>query len=443
MLSFADLTDRRTVVIGLGVLFLLGSAALSWYNLPGPQPGRPPLPFVGRVEPFIQMPLRIMMGLLGLATAAMVVMRKRISFRLVGLCALVLALFFPHALLMWDNPSSMKTALMGKQANDLGIEIYENYKNKGVPWDPTVELIPVGNTVSVFTFIVPDRDFLQMSNFARWLDGLGLGDRFLQFIGMGWVLALAAGSFLIIGYYLPGRIPRPHPSRKRAAIGLTVAALLGAALLGRLIVANYHLYRARDYEAQGLYQEAIEAYKQTVKWAPPFDNNSRYHSALGALYYYASMDGESDFYNYIGDEYFRKGLLDRAEIQYRKALEIRPEHPIARSSLIATLLNMGIGDYNRRHYASARVAFEKVLELDPDNLHALYELGSCHIWLRNYDLAIATMRRVIELQSYFQLPAIVVTSQCYMRIAWCHYETGEYKRALEVARQAITLSEWE
>ena len=104
---------------------------------------------------------------------------------------------------------------------------------------------------------------------------------------------------------------------------------------------------------------------------------------------------------------------------------------------------MGIEDYNRRHHASARVAFEKVLEIDPDNLHALYELGSCHIWLRNYDLAIATMRRVIKLQSYFQLPAVVVTSQCYMRIAWCHYVRGEYAHALEVSRQAVTLAEWE
>jgi Flp pilus assembly protein TadD len=443
MLSFADLTDRRTVVLALGVLFLLGSAALSWYGLPGPQPGRPALPFIGKPEPFIQMPFRIMIGLLGFATAALVVLRKRVSFRLVGLCALVLTLLFPHALLMWDSQSSMQTVQMTKHSTDLDSDIYNNYLNKEIPWDPTVKLTPVSNTVTVFGFIVPDRDFLQLSNMARWLDGLGLGDRFLQFIGMGWVLALAAGSFLIIGYYLPGKVPRPHPSRKRAAIGLTVAALLGAALIGRLVVANYHLYRARDYEAQGLYQEAIESYRQTVRWVPAFDNNSRFHSALGAIYYHTSMDGEADFYNYLGDEYFRKGLLDRAELQYRRALEIRPEHPIARSSLVATLLNLGIDDYNHRQYASARAEFEKVLEIDPDNIHALYELGSCHIWLRNYDLAIATMRRVIALQAYYQLPAVVVTSQCYFRIAWCHYERGEYQRALEVSRQAVTQAEWD
>ncbi|MFH1314547.1 MAG: tetratricopeptide repeat protein [Candidatus Eisenbacteria bacterium] len=443
MLSFADLTDRKTVVIALGVLFLFGSAALSWYGLPGPQPGERSLPFLGKVEPFIQMPFRILIGLLGLATAAMVVSRKRISFRLVGLCALVLTLLFPHALLMWDPPSSMKTALMVKQAADLDSEIYNNYLNKEIPWDPTVRLTPVGHTIRVFGFIIPDRDFLQLSNVARWLDGLGLGDRFLQFIGMGWALALGAGVFLIIGYYLPGKVPRPRPSRKRAAIGLTVAALLGAVLVGRVVVANYHLYRARDYAAQGLYQKAIKSYRQTVRWAPPFDDNSGFHTALGAIYYHTSMDGESDFYNYIGDQYFHEGLLDRAEIQYRKALEIRPDHPIARSSLIATLLNMGIEDYNHRQYASARMAFEKVLEVDPDNMHALYELGSCHIWLRNYDLAIAAMRRVIALQAFYQLPAVIVTSQCYFRISWCHYEQGEYQRALEVSRQAVTLMEWD
>jgi hypothetical protein len=443
MLSFAELTDRKTVVIALGILLLLGSAAWSWYGLPGPQPGRSALPILGTLEPQIQLPFRILIGLLGLATAAMVAARKRISFRLIGLCALVLALLFPHVLLMWDPPSSMQAALMAKHANDLDSEVYNSYLNKEIPWDPTLSLPPVGNTISVFGFIVPDRDFLQLSNMARWLDGLGMGDRFLQFIGLGWVLALGAGVLLVTGYYLPGRVPRPHPSRKRAAIGLTVAALLGVVLVGRLVVANYHLYRARDYEAQGLYQEAIKSYRQTVRWAPPFDNNSRFHSALGAIYYHTSMDGEADFYNYIGDEYFSKGLLDRAEIQYRKALEIRPGHPVAQSSLVATLLNMGLEDYNHRQYASARVAFEKVLEIDPDNIHAIYELGSCHIWLRNFDLAIAAMRRVIALQAYYQIPAIVVTSQCYFRISWCHYELGEYQRALEISRQAVTISEWE
>jgi hypothetical protein len=359
------------------------------------------------------------------------------------LCALVLALLFPHALLMWDPATSMQTALLTKQATDLDSEIYNKYLNKEIPWDPTARPSPVGHTISVFGFIVPDRDFLQLSNIARWIDGLGLGDRFLQFIGMGWVLALAAGVFLITGYYLPGRLPRPHPSRKRAAIGLTAAALLGIVLLGRLVVANYYLYEARDYEAQGLYHEAIRSYQEAVKWAPPLDDNSRFHSSLGTIYYHTSMDGEADFYNYLGDEYFTRGLLDRAEMEYRRALDIRPGHPIARSSLMVTLLNMGIEDYDQGRYASARAAFEKALQIDPNDLHALYELGSCHIQLHNYDLAIAAMRRVIALQGYFQLPAVVVTSQCYFRISWCHYELGDYRRALEVSRQAVTLSEWE
>lgn len=52
--------------------------------------------------------------------------------------------------------------------------------------------------------------------------------------------------------------------------------------------------------------------------------------------------------------------------------------------------------YSRKRYDQAAAAYEKVLELDPDNIEARSELGLCYWLAGNVDKAIAVLEKVLE-----------------------------------------------
>ena len=131
--------------------------------------------------------------------------------------------------------------------------------------------------------------------------------------------------------------------------------------------ANYQLGLIAEQEQK--YKEAIEHYQAEI-----------------------AIDPESaGVYQHLGDLY-SSYLLDfgRAELAFRKALELEPNH-------VPTLLNYGNTLYNLNRLGAAAEQFELALQLDPKDLTANYNLALIYEYTGKKQQALGRWKRFLEL----------------------------------------------
>ncbi|MFH0793045.1 MAG: tetratricopeptide repeat protein [bacterium] len=439
----AILFDRANFTAYLGAVCLLTSAFLLWYEIPGAltEPSR--FSLFRNAYPQSQIFFRAGVVLIGLATLVLLILRRRPHLCLVGILALFVGLLFPHYLMTWEPAAAMQIILRVQQERNLDFEVHDTHLNKEIPWSPGAKTGTIVNRLVTFKLVVSNKDFFQIANAPAWVDGLGLSDDFFQFIKLGWVLCLVGGLSFITSHFLQEPSRRRPVTRRQILIGMGVGIAVMAALLTPLAVGNYYLYLARDHDAQGFDGKSLAASLKARQWIPALDYNTEFHKTLGGIYYRSGFTEEADYCNYMGDLYLHNNSLLRAEYWFRKALEKKPNFAVARYNLAVTLYDRAAQDFNDGGYASARDIFEEVLRVDPVHLQAMYNLTTCYLKLESYDSARSMLKQIIQLQKYYQLPAIVLTSQCYLRLGWCEFQEGRPSEALALLRKGVDLSQWD
>ena len=91
-----------------------------------------------------------------------------------------------------------------------------------------------------------------------------------------------------------------------------------------------------------------------------------------------------------GKEFLRLDDMERASAEFRKAVEIQPDHAKAWSNLGATL-----GELDRQDEALA--AFERALAIEPDSQHTVNNIGVVQRELGRLSESEASFRRAIAL----------------------------------------------
>jgi superkiller protein 3 len=125
-----------------------------------------------------------------------------------------------------------------------------------------------------------------------------------------------------------------------------------------------------------------------------------------------------------GETLARKGRIDDAIVEFKKAIEMHPYYVPAYTSLGAAYGQKGMSD----HSISAS---KKAIELDPQNATAYYNLGNALGMEGNYDEAFASFYKAVELDPGYAGP--------HYGLAVCYYATGHYELALEHADKAAAL----
>jgi len=97
-----------------------------------------------------------------------------------------------------------------------------------------------------------------------------------------------------------------------------------------------------------------------------------------------------DVMDTLGVFYAEMGLFDKAEISFKKALDISPSH-------ILTLQNLGQLYLDIQKYDMALPVYKKILKKDPKNLKANFGLGCCYEKIRNLGKANDSFQKVITL----------------------------------------------
>lgn len=81
-----------------------------------------------------------------------------------------------------------------------------------------------------------------------------------------------------------------------------------------------------------------------------------------------------------GNRQYRKSNFTEAEVNYKKALEVRPNNANAQ-------FNLGDALFKQENYDAAFEAFQKVVEMSPDaklKSNAVFNMGNCLLAQNKY-----------------------------------------------------------
>lgn len=102
------------------------------------------------------------------------------------------------------------------------------------------------------------------------------------------------------------------------------------------------------------------------------------------------MKDEADKVKEIGNDYFKKGDYEKSIKYYSEAIEIDNKSP-------ALYANRAFAYLKTEAYGLAAQDANAAIALDPNYVKAYYRLGSAHLALSKYKLALSVFKRVIKL----------------------------------------------
>lgn len=151
----------------------------------------------------------------------------------------------------------------------------------------------------------------------------------------------------------------------------------------------------RDREALSIAAQSLRRFKDNFKiltlWAELNFNNGNYTEALQNFLKLAEMDPtDASFQVRLAQLYLRLEQDNDAVAAAKRAIEIKPDLPLAHYFLGKTYFELGMNE-------EAEESFLKAALADPKSADAQYFLGASQKRLGKIDNAISSMRRSVEL----------------------------------------------
>ena len=141
----------------------------------------------------------------------------------------------------------------------------------------------------------------------------------------------------------------------------------------------------RDMEEKKMYSVLLE------NSSAIFFNKKEYPLAIQHLQAAERLTPDDvELMNALGAVYAAMGLFDKAEIYFKKALDIFPSH-------ILTLQNLGQLYLDIQHYDRALPIYKKILKKDPKNLKVHFNIGVCYEKTGKIETARKSFKQVIAL----------------------------------------------
>ncbi len=139
-----------------------------------------------------------------------------------------------------------------------------------------------------------------------------------------------------------------------------------------------HVRLGTTYGLKGMTNEALSEFKKAIDINL---NEAVAKIVFNALPTTANQEARTDVVKAhinLGNAYKEDGKLKRSQSEYEKALELKPEHPIARKSLSEIYYSLGTSYMENKKYDNAINAFNKALELNPGSPQIKDVLGKAH-----------------------------------------------------------------
>lgn len=144
---------------------------------------------------------------------------------------------------------------------------------------------------------------------------------------------------------------------------------------------NELILKAKGLAARELFEESLEILEKLYKYEPSSEHIEE-----------ALIDVLLKYGGYLNDEYVLQ--YEKAEQMFKKVIEIDPTNYRAQ-------YNLGIVHFNLERHEKAKECYEKAIELKPDYYHCIYNLGL--IYEREGDLkeALKYYEKALDIEPNF------------------------------------------
>ena len=201
---------------------------------------------------------------------------------------------------------------------------------------------------------------------------------------------------------------------------------------------DVYAFIGQAYEKQRMFDKAVPAYEKYMEYNP--QNPGEVPGSLGL-------------------SYMELKQFDKAVTAFQQALKIEPQNLRLNEKLAKSLHEAGRYDEAAAVYMNlvelspndAKVYFnsivmmydsaqmpdkaieaaQKMIDMDPTNSDAVYNLGYMHVKKQNYTEAIEVFKRAIELRPDFDY--------AYMNLGFCYSQTKNYAEAVNAFQKLVEL----
>jgi protein O-mannosyl-transferase len=206
-------------------------------------------------------------------------------------------------------------------------------------------------------------------------------------------------------------------------IGIAIAVVWGVSDLVR----SWHLQRQLGFAIAGVITLlAFVSWQQTSFWR---NGETLWSHAL-------SVDKRNDLAHYgLGDIFLRRNEFEKAIVEFRAGLKIRPEQPNGEEYLGVVLLKGGRVDEAIAH-------FNEALRLMPSHPNASFDLGNALFQKGDIDGAIEHYQQALNNKSDQVVPGFVQPDYvaAHYNLGNCYIQRGDPNRAMSEFQEALKLS---
>lgn len=440
--AFANWFNREKITLLIGSILLLLGAIFSWYNLP------PETLEAFGINLFWENAVRVPLALCAIAGFTYTfVFHIRQAPRLVFWGALISILLFPYFITTWSPAVSFIAAEYYNQGEKVSSHVDKNFSEVQAQWKQNISLDNSDPPASTFGIKIEDSRFFQLSSWDKViLEGFGYKNSFFAGIGKGWGFSLIGVLICLMGLYLAWEQQGINSLIKDMKILVPVSLLLFSVILGSHIYFNIVNYQLNVQFAKSEYSQVVNTSQALIRLYPPLQGDEEFLERLARAELYTDT-ADSGLVNFIqGLENYKDSNFVEAENYFEKSLHSQPNCFLVRGYLVAAILNRGINYFNEpntRNAATAADIFEKVFNIFPGHVEALYDLMLARVVNGEFQKSAEVAKQIIDGQKYFQEPGIGLMGQAYVHLTWAEYNNGNINKTWERYRQSVDTKAWD
>lgn len=341
----------------------------------------------------------------------------RTSHRKAWVAGILIAMLatYPFAAMTLDAALSAEAAWLTIQHENLvwlGGDLHTNLEAGRAAWKDQVYIVDTPRQVSVIQMPTSQLGAFRFGRLMNWMETLGYSNRFCQFVGRGWLMAVAGALALACAECMPGgTLSRGRVMETTLAAGASLGMLIAAAAIV-ILLSTRSLDRSRGAIARGLYDVGAQRLDRAARYLPCLREDTFFAAQSGLLAHRLCKRST------LAGRLFEANLLER-QGRYAEALDMyerlvadAPPRSAVRREAIRATLREGIHALNGNRTQLAVMLLESVLRAEPCSIKANYALQLAYLRIgRRTDLE----KLVADLDAVyrcFQMPtkAIVLSS---------------------------------
>lgn len=345
----------------------------------------------------------------------------------IAVLGMVMLLFFPYAVIVWEPELSAKAGWLQMQHENLtwlGGDVYRAQEYKLLPTKLRLYISDVPRQLTVLklpSWSIEEFGLHRVKYLVQWL---GYTNTFCQFVAPGWFLALLGNVALLLACLFEGRELKVMRIRTQVQRFAFVAVVSCGVAWSWPICASRDLSAAARDVHRGHHANALEKLGMAGRLFPPLQQDTWFVVQLGLSEYRAGRDTSHA-------RLYQAGLMERggqkqlANDMLRQVMAQSDTNSAVYREACRGLLRQAIRSLNSGHDKRAIREFESVLRAEPCNIKALYSLQMAHARLGHSDLVDRYRSQMEKVYSFASFPNRKVVLAAAAELAFITSSKGQ------------------